>query len=180
MHEVRVPNVGENVESVTVARLMVEPGSTVTEGQPVLELETGKAVVELPAPASGVVEQIRVQEGDPVALDALLMVIAEPAAAPTPPADLQPTTTPTRAGLNLPAAREISAPTPEVAPPVPTAAPPSPTPPAVPQAVPAGAGEEPPLVPAGPTTRRLAHQLGVDLRMVRGSGRGGRITLADV
>jgi pyruvate dehydrogenase E2 component (dihydrolipoamide acetyltransferase) len=62
--EFKLPELGENIESGDLVRLMISPGASVTEGQPVMELETDKAVVEVPSSVSGTIKEIRVKEGD--------------------------------------------------------------------------------------------------------------------
>ena len=64
MTEFKLPELGENIESGDLVRLMISPGASVTEGQPVMELETDKAVVEVPSSVSGTIKEIRVKEGD--------------------------------------------------------------------------------------------------------------------
>ena len=63
--EFKVPELGEGVESATVAGIRVQPGAAVKAGEPLLELETGKATVDVPAPEDGRVERILVKPGDP-------------------------------------------------------------------------------------------------------------------
>ena len=62
--EFKLPELGENIESGDLVRLMIKPGASVIEGQPVMELETDKAVVEVPSSVSGRVQEVRVKEGD--------------------------------------------------------------------------------------------------------------------
>jgi len=64
-NQVTLPEVGDNVEQGTVVTVLVKAGDTVSEGQAVIEIETDKAVVEVPANASGVVESVQVKEGTP-------------------------------------------------------------------------------------------------------------------
>src|SRR5271165_5865692 len=64
--EFKLPELGENIESGDLVRLMFKPGESVAEGQPVMELETDKAVVEVPSTVSGVVREIKVKEGQKV------------------------------------------------------------------------------------------------------------------
>ncbi|MCD0169720.1 biotin/lipoyl-containing protein, partial [Deinococcus sp. 23YEL01] len=64
--ELKLPDVGDNIEQGTVVTVLVKPGDTVTEGQPVIEIETDKAVVEVPANASGTVQSVSVNVGDTV------------------------------------------------------------------------------------------------------------------
>ena len=64
MTEFKLPELGENIEQGDLVRLMIAPGADIKEGQPVMELETDKAVIEVPSSVSGVVSEIRVKEGD--------------------------------------------------------------------------------------------------------------------
>src|ERR1700678_1301183 len=64
--EFKLPELGENIDSGDLVRLLISPGATVTEGQPVMELETDKAVIEVPSTVSGVVREIKVKEGQKV------------------------------------------------------------------------------------------------------------------
>ena len=66
MIEFKLPELGENIEQGDLVRLMVAPGATVNAGQSVMELETDKAVVEVPSSVSGTVQEIRVKEGDKI------------------------------------------------------------------------------------------------------------------
>src|SRR6202045_4583379 len=66
--EFKLPALGENIEQGDLVRLMVAPGATVTEGQTVMELETDKAVVEVPSSVSGTIKDILVKEGDKIKL----------------------------------------------------------------------------------------------------------------
>jgi pyruvate dehydrogenase E2 component (dihydrolipoamide acetyltransferase) len=64
--EFKLPALGENIEQGDLVRLMIAPGATVSEGQAVMELETDKAVVEVPSSVSGTVTKIMVKEGDKI------------------------------------------------------------------------------------------------------------------
>ena len=66
MIEFKLPALGENIEQGDLVRLMIAPGATVSEGQAVMELETDKAVVEVPSSVSGTVKEILVKEGDKI------------------------------------------------------------------------------------------------------------------
>ena len=66
MTEFKLPELGENIDQGDLVRLMISPGAAITEGQPVMELETDKAVVEVPSTVSGVVKEIRVKEGEKI------------------------------------------------------------------------------------------------------------------
>lgn len=172
--EVRLPDIGEGIEKGTVVGILVNVGDSVRKDQPLVELETDKAVVEIPSTASGVVTSINVSENQEAAVGSVLVVVEEEgaAAAPTPPA---PQTEP------APAAQPSSSPTPPPAP-APAAARPAAVA-AVPAKAAAGTAARDAvggLVPAAPSVRRLARELGVDLHGVVGSGVLGRISAADV
>src|SRR5713226_1753437 len=64
--EFKLPALGENIDQGDLVRLMVAPGATISEGQAVMELETDKAVVEVPSSVSGTIKEILVKEGDKV------------------------------------------------------------------------------------------------------------------
>lgn len=174
-----LPNLGEDVQSATVTRVMVAEGDRIQANQNVVEIETGKATVEVPCPLAGVVRGLKVKEGSVVAAgDALFEVETEGAAAQAPAA-------PPPAAPKAPAAPAA----PKEAPP-PAAAqapPPAAKPPAAPPAAAAAAPLAPPApaapsgrVVASPSVRRLARTLGIDLAQVGGSGPGGRVTQADL
>ena len=73
--EIRVPSLGESVVEATVGQWFKQPGDTVTADEPLVELETDKVTVEVPAPVSGVLAEIAVKPGDTVAVGALLGAI---------------------------------------------------------------------------------------------------------
>lgn len=202
--EMKLPDLGEGVESADVVRVLVGEGDTISENDPVIEIETEKAAVEVPSAVSGTVSKIHVQEGDTIKPGDLLLTIGaegesggeEKAEAPQ---------------KEQPAARATEAPSEETAPgqeaeqkehvgEKPEAkeqeagkeeAPPGETP-GPGERAPARAGGPPgghggttaapgeAIIPAGPAVRRYARQLGVDLRRVQGSGPGGRIVKEDI
>ncbi|MCP4572228.1 MAG: branched-chain alpha-keto acid dehydrogenase subunit E2 [bacterium] len=172
--DILVPEVSDGVTEGTVISVVVAVGDTVEVDQTLLELETDKAVVALPAPFAGVITEIKVAEGDTVPIGAVVM-LGEPggAAAPAPAAPAE--------TLPAPAAPEPT-PRPEPLPPSPAAAPPPPPADApFDQAVDLGAvrgGDQ--VAPAAPSIRRLARDLGVDIHQVQGTGPGGRIGEDDV
>ena len=90
MTEFKLPELGENIHQGDLVRLMVSPGATVSEGQPVMELETDKAVVEVPSSVSGVVKDVRVKEGEKIKVGQVIFTVENGAggkrAASTPPA----------------------------------------------------------------------------------------------
>jgi len=179
----KVPDLGENVESGDIVNVMVKEGDEVQAEQSVMEIETGKAVVELPCPYAGRITKVHVSKGSKVKVgDSLLTVEgAGAAAAPKAKAPAAPAAAPP------PAAAEVAEeePAAEVAPPAPKPAKTIKAPAAAKAApvVEKPAAEKTPqgkTPPAGPATRRLARELGVDLSLITGSGPNGRITEEDV
>jgi len=161
--EFRLPEVSEGVAKVDVASVAVKLGDTIVKGSVVCEVETDKAVAEIPSPVAGKVTAVHVTAGTTLNIGAPLLTI-ETAGTATAQAAPAPATAP-------PAATAASA-----------AAPPASPAPASPAPAPAAAitGDAGPPAPAGPATRRLARKLGVSLRQVKGSAAGGRITIEDV
>ena len=172
----KLPELGENVESGDVVSVLVKEGDSIQAEQGVLEIETGKAVVELPCPYAGTITKIHVQKGSKVKVgDSLISVEtgAPAAAAKSAPAPAAPAaeSKPAKQAAPAPAAPASSAQSNGGAAPAKPVA-------AVATAAPAAPKGKTP--PAGPATRRLARELGVDLAVVQGSGTGGRITEDDV
>lgn len=166
------PNLGEGIKSADVAGVMVKAGDVITANQNILELETDKAVVELPCPTAGKVLEVLVQTGSTVQPGTPLLKIAADAGQEAAPAAVSAPTKPADA-----AAKPAAAPVKPAAASAPANnAPSSP----VSTATPSAANDRKAPAPAGPATRRLARQLGVDLYQVAGSGPGGRITMEDV
>jgi pyruvate dehydrogenase E2 component (dihydrolipoamide acetyltransferase) len=191
--EFKLPDLGENIASGDVVTVFVSEGDVVKPGQALLEVETDKAVIEVPCPPGGRIAQVLVKKGDTVKVGQTLVVLdaAGAAAAPAKPAPTQatiqaPTQAPTQAHSSAPAPTPAPKPVAAPAPVQPVAAA---APPAAPVAVassqraavaePADAATAA-VDPAGPAVRRLARELGVDLGRVRGSGPAGRIVREDV
>jgi len=105
--EIRVPTLGESVSEATVGTWFKKVGDTVKADEPLVELETDKVTVEVPAPASGVLTEIVAQNGETVGLDALLGQIAEGAAgaAPAAPAAKPAEAAPAKVAEAAPAAK---------------------------------------------------------------------------
>jgi pyruvate dehydrogenase E2 component (dihydrolipoamide acetyltransferase) len=158
--DIRLPPLGEGADSGVVVGLFVKEGDRIEEGQPLLELENEKAVAPIPAPASGIVRRLRVKEGDRISVGQVILSLDADSDAPARAGD---------AAAERPKPATVS---PPAAPPLSMEAPPTPEP-----AAPARADAE---VVASPSIRKLAHELGLDLTRVRGSGPGGRIVMADL
>ena len=158
-----LPELGESIESGDVIQVLVAVGDRIAAEQSVVELETDKAVVEVPSPVGGSVTAIHVAPGDKAAVGQLIVTLETDGAAAT--HDAQPAT-------ELPLKSE-----PEPA-----------APPAVIETVVAAPATAPPPMapetrsgaPAAPSVRRLAREIGVDVQEVAGSGPGGRVSAEDV
>ncbi len=183
---VLLPDLGEDIEEADVLQVYVSVGDEVVLEQPIAEIETEKATLDLPSPVAGTVTEIHVRSGDTIRPgDPVLTVDAasSPGPPPSPVEEVSP----------QPTANSSSPPQPEAAPQAEPEPAPDPTPkvdrdhPApilrVPPAAPAplveGDLESRPVF-ASPSVRRFAREIGVDIRTVRGSGPGGRIDQADV
>ncbi|MGE3539913.1 MAG: 2-oxo acid dehydrogenase subunit E2 [Candidatus Tectimicrobiota bacterium] len=177
-----LPELGEGIESGQVVQLLVAVGDTIVQEQGVLELETDKAVVEVPSPVSGTVTSLHVQAGEKATVGQRLMSVetqAAPSEAAPPPA--APAAPPVKVPAEASAPQPVRQPQAEaMAPPAPS--PPPPLPPAhrPPAAESIAATHTAAPAPASPSVRRLAREIGVDIAQVPGSGPGGRIAEEDV
>ncbi len=191
MADFALPNLGENISEADVLKVLVAEGDTITIDQPLLEIETEKATLDVPSELAGRVTKIHVAPGDVVKPGQLLISVesgAVPTSTPTPavtapaPAPAPVETAPAPVAAPVTAVPESPAP---VAPPV-AAAPAAPAPPPVAPVAPvapSAATTPPPAdtpVFASPSTRHFARDVGVDLRGIVGSGPAGRITEDDV
>src|SRR5689334_2824698 len=149
MADIRVPTLGESVTEATIGRWFKHPGDSVAVDEPVVELETDKVTIEVPAPAAGVLSEILVKDGETVAPGALLGQIKEGAGAPAKPA-------PAPAAASPPAAK--------------------PAPPPQPAPAPTVAKTPPADAPLAPSVRKLAAESGISASTVPGSGKDGRVT----
>ena len=174
-----IPNLGDGVDKADVARVMVSVGDMVAVDQSVLELETDKATVEVPSTVAGKVLTMTVKAGDKVKAGQVVFTVdgaaAAPAAAPA-------ATAPAPAAPAAPAPAVDAALPPAAAKVVDIASVPRPTPtPGAPKATVGSSELELAVpVPAAPSVRRYARELGVDITQVEGTGPGGRIGNEDV
>lgn len=171
--EVKLPNLGDNIEGADVLRVLVKAGDKVSAQTTVVELETDKATVEVPAEAEGTVEKVLVKEGDRVKVGQPLVTLAGGAAAKAAPKAEAP-----KAEASKPAAPRAEAPRPSGA--------------EAPRAEARDAsratnGSSKPVAestgrpaPAAPSVRRLAREIGVNINHVKGTGPHGRISPEDV
>lgn len=167
IEEIRLPEISENVETGDVTRVLVFVGDTVEVDTPLVELETEKAVFEVPSTVAGKVSEVLVKEGDSVSVGQTLVKIETVAGGPD--ADAAPVAVAPAAvapAAKEEAVAEVPAAAPETAPEL------------------KGTKEQPPTAhkppAAAPSVRRLARELGVDIYRVQGTGKGGKISAADV
>ena len=153
MVEIRVPTLGESVTEATIGRWFKKAGDAVAVDEPLVELETDKVTIEVPAPSAGTLGEISAKDGETVAVGALLGQITEGAGGAKPAAALAPAKA-------------------AAAPPPPAAAAPVPAP-AAPKAPPADA-------PLAPSVRKISAESGIDASTVSGSGKDGRVTKGDM
>jgi 2-oxoglutarate dehydrogenase E2 component (dihydrolipoamide succinyltransferase) len=150
MTEIRVPTLGESVTEATIGRWFKKAGDAVAVDEPLVELETDKVTIEVPAPSAGVLGEIVAKDGETVAVGALLGQItdgaggAKPAAAPAPAKPAAPAAAPAAAA---PAAAQKSAPI---------------------------------DAPLAPSVRKISAETGIDAGTVPGSGKDGRVTKGDM
>ncbi|MEZ5352760.1 MAG: dihydrolipoamide acetyltransferase family protein [Bryobacteraceae bacterium] len=173
MTDVVMPQMGESIVEGTLTKWLKQPGDHVERDEPLFEISTDKVDSEIPAPATGVLKEILIQEGTTVAINTVVGRIGEGGEVVT----------------EIPATLSVAAPPPPPAPadaqvtpvvaPLPMAATASAEPPPPPEAtVPLAAATD--LGPLSPLVRRMARELSVDLSQVQGTGAGGRITKQDV
>jgi pyruvate dehydrogenase E2 component (dihydrolipoamide acetyltransferase) len=163
IQNVKLPDVGEGVTEGELVRWLVKPGDVVKPDQPVVELMTDKATVEVPSPFAGVVKELKFKEGDVIPIETVILTLESDGAKTTASAKTAP------AG-----ATTTSTPMPK----------PAATTPPVGRGTSAGMDVYPPVaesrVLATPATRRLARESGVDVNQLHGTGLAGRVTREDV
>jgi 2-oxoglutarate dehydrogenase E2 component (dihydrolipoamide succinyltransferase) len=180
MAEITLPQLGETVTEGTITRWFKKIGDTVAADEPLFEVSTDKVDTEVPSPIAGVLTEIRVPEGDTVAVGTVIAVVGDAGSAPAPAAASSAAVAPASAAETL-ASSQVSAPEPVLA--APAAAPA----PAAAQAAPA-APTPAPAAPAAsvgssvvlsPVVRKLIAENGLDVSRIQGTGPGGRITRDD-
>ncbi len=153
MTEIRVPTLGESVTEATIGRWFKKAGDEVKVDEPLVELETDKVTIEVPAPTAGVLSDIAVKDGETVAVGALLGEIKPGAGAPASAAPAKPAPQPAAAPAAAPA-----------------------TQPQRPAAAKAPAAD----IALAPSVRKLATETGIDPAAVAGTGKDGRVTKGDM
>jgi len=155
--EFLLPELGENIETIQIVSVLVKPGDQIDLDQTVLELETDKATVEVPSTVSGIVKAVSVSAGGEMQVGDVIFSYEGTSVAPsTPPPPATAAPQEAAAPANPEPAASVATKTPAVLPP---------------------AGGR---VPAAPSIRRLARELGMDINKVPGSGPHGRVSEDDV
>jgi 2-oxoglutarate dehydrogenase E2 component (dihydrolipoamide succinyltransferase) len=152
MAEIRVPALGESVTEATIGKWFKQPGDPVAVDEPLVELETDKVTIEVPAPAAGVLGDIAAKDGETVAVGALLGQIREGAAAPAKATPPPPGGPGQRTATTTPATTEAPR---------------------------AQTGTKP-QAPLAPSVRKIVAETGIDVSTVPGSGKDGRVTKGDM
>ena len=157
--EIRLPELGEKIKSGDVVKVLVSPGDVIAIEQPVLEMETDKAVVEVPSSVAGKVAQVHIKPGEKASVGQLILTLEGEASSPAqsapvaqsapqpPPREVKPT-------LERPAQKQAESPAPPPSSQVPVA--------------------------AAPSVRQFAREIGVEISQVPGTEAGGRISIEDV
>jgi len=190
--EIKLPELGEGLDGGDVLDVKVSAGAAVSKGQTLLEVDAEKSTIEVPSPMDGRVTELKVKKGDCVRVGQVLCLVdgadgngaaaksapkakAEAKSSPSQPAPS------TKAKESAVASRERQRPEPDgAAPPAPEESAQAEAPPHHPTPPPRAPADEAGPVPAGPATRQLARELGVDLQHVPGTAPGGRVTEQDV
>lgn len=176
MAQFTLPDLGENIAGGDIVSILVATGDVVAKDQPLLEIETDKAMVEVPSPSAGTIGKIMVKAGDAVKVGQALLELeggnAAAAPAPAPVEEDEP-----EVEEEAPTEEEVVEEAPVAKPAAPAPKPAAPAPAAAPRKV---APKSSAGVPAGPATRRMARELGVSLNNIAGSGEGGRVTREDI
>ncbi|MBJ7495544.1 MAG: 2-oxo acid dehydrogenase subunit E2 [Gemmataceae bacterium] len=167
--EFKLQALKENVEIVEVNAIKVNLGDIVTKDQPLIEVQADKAALEVPSPAAGKITQILIKQGDQVKIGQLIFVIdpvgagaAVASSSPPPVPQKTPVAAPIHAPVHAPSAVLVATATATKTAPI------------------VLAHDDNKVIPAGPSTRRIARELGVDLGHVPGTGRHGRVSEDDV
>ena len=188
--EVKMPQMGESIAEGTIVKWLKKVGDSVKRDEPLFEISTDKVDAEIPAPTSGVLSEIKVQEGETVAVNTIVAVInggggaAKPAAAkeePAPAKEESQKTAPEPAAPAQPPADAAPPPAAAAPPPAEPAAKASEAPPPAPRAESTDASkEELRRTRSSPLVRKIAEEHGVDISKIEGTGISGRVTKQDI
>jgi pyruvate dehydrogenase E2 component (dihydrolipoamide acetyltransferase) len=165
--EVKLPEIADNVVSGYLSRVLVKVGDVIQKDQSVIEIETDKAATDIPSPYGGKVVDIKVNAGDEVRVGQTILVVEDAAAETVAPPTPAPTPTPTPQPV-------------QTVQPVQPVQPIQPVQPVQLSTHPLIHSSTTVSVPASPSVRRFARELGVDITRVKGSGKNGRISDDDI
>ncbi len=165
MIEFKIPEVGEGIEAGTVISILVKVGDSIEKDQAVLELETDKAVVEIPSDVNAIVEEILIKENQEAKIGQVVLKLKESTATKTEtkaetepvktePKEIEPKETTKAVQLESTAAKV--------------------------ETIALGSSLSKDLIPAAPSVRRIAREMGIDLHQIQGSGILGRISIHDL
>jgi pyruvate dehydrogenase E2 component (dihydrolipoamide acetyltransferase) len=172
--DIIMPQMGESIVEGTITKWLKKPGDKIQRDEPLFEISTDKVDAEIPAPASGVLQEIKISEGTTVGVNTVVGTIAVDGEAASAPAKAAPTSpAPAKQAAEKPAPQTKQPTSPP--PPAPVA---SPAPAARPEAVAEASGDE--ETRSSPLVRKIAREHGVNLSQVSGTGLGGRITKQDI
>ncbi len=166
LFEFKLPELGENIETAQILKVLVKPGDKIEKDSTLVELETDKATVEVPSEVSGVIKAVNVKDGDTAKIGDVIVVIEL-----TSEVEVKQETSPKE---------EIKSETPKttVEPEAKVEAKSETVSPYTPAKARQSMSDK--IAPASPTVRRFAREIGIDIHSVRGSGPGGRISIDDV
>ena len=171
VYEFQIPVLGENISSAQITKVLIKPGDKVENDQSVLEIETDKATVEIPTEVSGIVKEVKVKEGDKVAVGSLAFTLETKAILPDNKTKVQSkkiesTEEQNKTGKQLPSLdSQLTVPKEHTH---------------MPQLVELPRDLSKVVVPAAPSVRRFAREIGIDIHQVRGTEPNGRISIEDV
>jgi pyruvate dehydrogenase E2 component (dihydrolipoamide acetyltransferase) len=164
--EIKLPELGENIESAEITKVLVKAGDSIAVDQSIIEIETDKATVEVPSEIEGIVKKVNVKEGDSIKVGDVILQFEGNAVpkqkavtkkeVPAPAAEEK-----IEESVQKPAVSERAAHT-------------------IVPSVPRRADIQTKIVPAAPSVRKFAREIGVDIHSVKGTGPGGRISQDDV
>ncbi len=162
--EIKIPNLGDGIDSATVISILVKPGESVSKDQTLLELETDKAVAPVPAPADGQIETIVINEGDILKTGSLVGNYSGDNSTEIKSSDSPQAVNPQQVTAPVQPIQPIPVQQPSVAP--------------ITQVAPVGISGI--IPPCSPSLKKLAHRIGLDLSRITPTGKGGRLTDQDV
>lgn len=165
IYEFKIPTLGENISSAQITKVLVKPGDKLEADQIVLEIETDKATVEVPTETGGIVKEVKVKDGDKVDVGSVAFTLEVKEESIKSKSETQSTKSENEIEKPVVDKNQLSTPKEHTH---------------MPQIVNLPKDIVKTVVPAAPSVRRFAREIGVDINQVRGSGTSGRISIEDV